>query len=228
MVGGQGGAHEGLKEVGMQGGPAEGGAHSPKPKNASSEKSLSPQTAVKSRGRAAGSSLSEADVETAMNALPSALATALMPFQREGVKYCILKQGRCMIGDDMGLGKTLQAIAICAVYKKDWPVLVLMPASMRWAWADELEKWLPSLRPGDVKVVKAGTDTDALSTSKFILCTYDLFQRSDSLRAAITAVSPGIMIADESHYLKNKQAKRTQVRQRAPPSHVNQIIVSAT
>jgi len=36
-----------------------------------------------------------------------------------------------MIGDDMGLGKTLQAIAIAAMYTKDWPVLVLMPASMR-------------------------------------------------------------------------------------------------
>jgi len=84
-------------------------------------------------------------------------------------------------------------------------------ACRRWAWADELEKWLPTLRPGDVKVVKAGSDTDSLSTSKFILCTYDLFQRSDSLRAAIAAASPGILIADESHYLKNKQAKRTQV-----------------
>ena len=81
---------------------------------------------------------------------------------------------------------------------------------LRWAWADELEKWLPTLRPGDVKVVKAGTDTDNLTTSKFILCTYDLFQRSDVLRASIDAVKPEILIADESHYLKNGQAKRTQ------------------
>jgi SNF2 family DNA or RNA helicase len=30
----------------------------------------------------------------------------------------------------MGLGKTLQAIAVAAYYKEDWPVLVVAPSSV--------------------------------------------------------------------------------------------------
>src|SRR3989344_7043799 len=32
--------------------------------------------------------------------------------------------------DEMGLGKTLQAIAVAAYYKEDWPVLVVAPSSV--------------------------------------------------------------------------------------------------
>lgn len=65
------------------------------------------------------------------------------------------------------LGKTLQAIALSYLYQEHWPVLVIMPASMRWAWAEELEKWLPTLRPGDVKVVRSGSDTDKIASARF-------------------------------------------------------------
>lgn len=44
--------------------------------------------------------------------LPERLHSALMPFQREGVKFVIQQNGRACIGDEMGLGKTLQAIAV--------------------------------------------------------------------------------------------------------------------
>ena len=40
--------------------------------------------------------------------LPSMLAGALMPFQREGIAFCVRNNMRCLIGDEMGLGKTVQ------------------------------------------------------------------------------------------------------------------------
>ena len=73
-----------------------------------------------------------------------------MPFQRAGVQFGISCNGRCLIADEMGLGKTLQAIAIAAHYRQDWPMLVVCPASMKYTWASELEKWLPELEPGEV------------------------------------------------------------------------------
>ena len=33
----------------------------------------------------------------------------LMPFQKEGIKFGVSRQGRVLIADDMGLGKTVQA-----------------------------------------------------------------------------------------------------------------------
>jgi hypothetical protein len=35
----------------------------------------------------------------------------------------------------MGLGKTVQALVAACVYRKDWPLLIVVPASMRWAAA---------------------------------------------------------------------------------------------
>jgi SWI/SNF-related matrix-associated actin-dependent regulator 1 of chromatin subfamily A len=132
-----------------------------------------------------------------------------MPFQKEGVEFVVGKDGRACIADEMGLGKTLQAIAVASFYRQDWPCLVVMPASMRWTWALELEKWLDELRPGDVKVVRNMEDTDDIDAAKFVLCTYDLLARSAVLQKGLHAVNFGVCIVDESHYCKNKDTKRT-------------------
>ena len=58
----------------------------------------------------------------------------------------------------MGLGKTLQAIASSYYYKNDWPMLVITPASIKYPWIEELEKWLPDLQPGDINLVQNGSD----------------------------------------------------------------------
>ena len=34
----------------------------------------------------------------------------------------------------MGLGKTIQAICIAAFYQKEWPLLVVVPSSVRFTW----------------------------------------------------------------------------------------------
>lgn len=49
--------------------------------------------------------------------MPASLATALLPFQQEGVRYAISRRGRCLIADEMGVGKTLQAIAFASCYQ---------------------------------------------------------------------------------------------------------------
>jgi len=42
----------------------------------------------------------------------------LLPFQREGVAFSIVKGGRCCICDEMGLGKTVQALAVATYYER--------------------------------------------------------------------------------------------------------------
>ena len=53
------------------------------------------------------------------------LRTNLMPFQQEGVRYGVSRDGRVLIADDMGLGKTVQALALASYYREAWPVLVV-------------------------------------------------------------------------------------------------------
>lgn len=40
----------------------------------------------------------------------------------------------------------------------EWPLLAIVPASLRLVWAEELEKWLPHLRPGRVRVIEGRDD----------------------------------------------------------------------
>lgn len=50
----------------------------------------------------------------------------------------------------------MQAIALAACYRSEWPLLVIVPASLRLVWAEEFEKWLPGLRPSQVTIGPAG------------------------------------------------------------------------
>lgn len=76
--------------------------------------------------------LSSQDIN--LNSIDSKLVSSLMPFQKHGVCFSIRRDGRVLIADDMGLGKTIQAICVASYYRKEWPVLVICPSSMRLSW----------------------------------------------------------------------------------------------
>jgi SNF2 family DNA or RNA helicase len=38
----------------------------------------------------------------------------------------------------MRVGKTIQAISIAYLYRKDWPLMVICPSSLRFTWRDEI------------------------------------------------------------------------------------------
>jgi hypothetical protein len=38
--------------------------------------------------------------------------------------------------------------------QEEWPLLIIVPASLRLVWAEELEKWLPHLRPASIHVIE--------------------------------------------------------------------------
>ena len=57
------------------------------------------------------------------------------------------------------LGKTLQALAIASYYRSQWPLLVVCPSSVRFAWRSAIVRWLPSVPEEDITVVTSGKDT---------------------------------------------------------------------
>jgi hypothetical protein len=46
----------------------------------------------------------------------------------------------------------------CFVPQEEWPLLIIVPASLRLVWAEEIERWLPHVRPGDVTVIEGKDD----------------------------------------------------------------------
>lgn len=147
-----------------------------------------------------------------LTALPHKLLQRLMPFQKEGVEFALSRNGRCMIADEMGLGKTVQAIAVAYAYRQEWPLLVVVPSSLRYPWIEELERWLPELQPGDINLVESKSHTTGISGSKVTVLGYGLL--TTDARVLVEALSRrrfDVVVVDESHYLKSRTAARSKI-----------------
>jgi len=127
----------------------------------------------------------------------------LYPFQYVGVAFAELAEGRCLIGDEMGIGKTIQAIAFAALHHEA-PFLVVCPSNVKYNWYNEIQKWLPNKT---VHVVNSGKED--IPMADFIIINYELTLESRQLPRLRNLLPRGIII-DESHYLKNSKAQRTQ------------------
>ncbi|KAI5016862.1 hypothetical protein ZWY2020_037240 [Hordeum vulgare] len=162
--------------------------------------------------RAFAAALAAKDLRGLYGKIPTDVESKLMPFQREGVKV--------LIADEMGLGKTLQAIAVASCLHDAWPVLVISPSSLRLHWASMIQQWL-NIPTEDILVVlpqtggsnKAGfrlvysnTKGDFHLDGVFNVISYDVVPK---IQSTLLDLDFKIVIADESHFLKNGQAKRT-------------------
>ncbi|XP_076736473.1 DNA annealing helicase and endonuclease ZRANB3 isoform X3 [Maylandia zebra] len=147
-----------------------------------------------------------------LSGLPHKLLHRLMPFQREGVEFALSRSGRCMIADEMGLGKTVQAIAVAYTFRQEWPLLVVVPSSLKYPWIEELERWIPELQPGDINLVENKSHTIGIGSSKVTVLGYGLL--TTDARPLVEALSGqrfAVVVVDESHYLKSRNAARTKI-----------------
>src|SRR6056300_1422603 len=142
--------------------------------------------------------------------------------------------GRILLADEMGLGKTISSLAIMSAYQQnEWPLLILCPASLRYTWPAEIEKFLPWKTPQSTHVVRGADDvTFAAEIVKWrkkqgeqqlnnndnkrkkkppyqiIICTYSLLQSRWVVSKALLNCNFQCVIADESHNLKDNKSQR--------------------
>jgi SWI/SNF-related matrix-associated actin-dependent regulator 1 of chromatin subfamily A len=139
--------------------------------------------------------------------VPEALDAKMFDFQRQGVMYALRRGGRALIGDEMGLGKTVQACALLSCYRDEWPALILVPTSLREAWRNALQSWL-EVEDSDIACVGAASEAWKLDEGKkFNVVPYSLVVK---LKEKLREKRYRIIVADESHFLKDRRAQRTQ------------------
>lgn len=143
---------------------------------------------------------------------------SLRPYQREGVAFIRATDYLTYLGDPPGLGKTLQAIT-AALYLPG-RILVIAPAGARDVWKREIESHTTEsvfvFRPTSKKVP---------TNEKFVVASYDaLLSRQDQL----LKVRPDLVILDEAHYVKNKEAERTKAVHDSLISIPRRLLLSGT
>ncbi|XP_967843.2 SWI/SNF-related matrix-associated actin-dependent regulator of chromatin subfamily A-like protein 1 [Tribolium castaneum] len=158
-----------------------------------------------------------------LSGLDPELGGALMPFQQEGVRFGIDKNGRCLIADDMGLGKTFQALGIANYYKNDWPLLIVTTSSMKNVWEETIHRYLPSVPIFQIQYMTSGKDY--IGDSRVLIVSHDMMSRyvDNLLKKQF-----GVLIIDESHNLKNFKAKCTKAATALAKKAKRVVLLSGT
>ncbi|KAG1671657.1 SWI/SNF-related matrix-associated actin-dependent regulator of chromatin subfamily A-like protein 1 [Nymphon striatum] len=159
-----------------------------------------------------------------LDSISPSVRNALLPFQADGVRFGISRQGRVLLADDMGLGKTIQAISIVDFYRQEWPVLCVAPSSVRYAWSQAFKNWLPHLAENEVFMVNSNKDIIRKS-AKVIIISYDLLTRQSK---EISQLDYKVIIMDESHFVKNVKSARTRAAQEVSKNCKRLILLSGT
>jgi hypothetical protein len=132
------------------------------------------------------------------------LGGTLEPFQWAGVRY-VLDARRAFLADEQGLGKTVEALA--ALEADDaYPAIVVCPASLKLNWAREAAHWVPHRSVAIVEGRQAVPPSGDIT-----ILNYEIVAAH---RDALARRRPKALIVDESHYVKNPRAKRTQAVRR--------------
>ncbi|MBN1403228.1 MAG: DEAD/DEAH box helicase, partial [Opitutales bacterium] len=140
------------------------------------------------------------------------LPAILRPYQRRGVAWMrhLLDNGcHCLLADEMGLGKTVQVLSLLALEQEAaiLPSLIVCPASVVPVWKSEAMKFFPNLR---VETLKSGNNWAERDEAIVWVASYTQLRRHRNIAATRQFAH---VILDEAQFIKNPDAKVTQVCQ---------------
>lgn len=127
------------------------------------------------------------------------LGDRLEPFQWAAVRYA-LSVRRTFLADEQGLGKTVEALAAIEAASA-YPAAIVCPASLKLNWEREAGKWLPHRESR----VLAGRSAP-VPAGEIVILSYEMVEHH---RETLARLGLRALALDESHYVKNPNARRT-------------------
>lgn len=118
-------------------------------------------------------------------------------------------------------------------YREEWPLLVIVPASLRIQWAEEIEIWVRDIRSSDIKVIMSSSDRLGTSTicggnqnvrNCLPLVTIISYHMLVLLREEIRLADYKVVIIDESHQLRGHSSQQKVVSENVT-MHAKRIVM---
>lgn len=124
----------------------------------------------------------------------------LRKYQEESINAIEIFRGRALLSLDMGLGKTVVSL-VWAKNKNLFPILIIVPASLKIKWQREVKTWLGM----DAYIIYGRQITDNYKNEKVIIINYDLLY---SHKFTLKKIKFKVAIVDECHRLNNYEQKK--------------------
>lgn len=125
----------------------------------------------------------------------------MFPFQKEGVKFIEDTDFRCLIADEMGLGKTIQFLSALRLHEDKLPALLVCKSGLKRQLELELYDWTGHLP----QVIESSTQK--IFKFPITIIPYDTLARMKEPYEKFNFIKT--IVLDESQYIKNEDAKRT-------------------
>lgn len=125
-----------------------------------------------------------------------------LPFQKAGIEFAINNK-QTLNGSEMGLGKSIQAIGYMN-YSQFKNVLIITTATLKLNWQKELQKWLTY----DLDIEILDSKKQFIYKKGVLICNYDILKKFSNY---LEKGKFDLIIADEVHYVKNKNAMRSHI-----------------
>ena len=129
---------------------------------------------------------------------------SLMEFQKEGVGFIESRNGNVIVGDEMGTGKTITVLTYISNHPELTPVVIVVPATLKYNWKKEADKWLLTKR--DIQILESKKTKKLKKSSDIIIVNYDIVH---AWRKEIANINPKVLVLDECHAIKTSTTKRT-------------------
>jgi SWI/SNF-related matrix-associated actin-dependent regulator 1 of chromatin subfamily A len=135
--------------------------------------------------------------------------STLREYQKEGVEF-LSSRLSALLADEMGTGKSAQAILSAQSVGAD-TVLIICPATVKENWKKECTKWgYPEycIHIIDKKTLSSFTKKLKVMQQGIFIINYDLANKKEYAKVLLSR-EYDVLICDEAHKLKNKDAMRT-------------------
>jgi len=147
----------------------------------------------------------------------------LYPYQEEGVKKIEKFNGIALLADDMGLGKTAQALKYIYDHPELRPVIIVCPATLKWVWETQAHQHY-GLR-ATVLSGRKKPKTGLREQIPILIINYDIL---DAWKDYLIGLNPKIVVADEAHYIKTSNTRRTKALKALCKNVPHKIAISGT
>jgi SWI/SNF-related matrix-associated actin-dependent regulator 1 of chromatin subfamily A len=151
--------------------------------------------------------------------VPVPCGLSYFEYQKAGIEF-LARAPAALLADEPGVGKTVEVCGLLNLRPEIKSILVICPASVKFVWARELEKWLLIQR----EISIAGTRSFDIS-SEIVIVNYDLLRRYLS---ALKGVVFDLVVLDEAHYVKTSSAQRTKAAKAIAMPAKRKVLLTGT